>query len=317
MMKRMAIRMVYWMHMNINNKLFLYLALGVFLLGESLFPVDALAAVKDSDFDGLTDESEQAAYMTNPFVSDTDGDGILDGAEVIAGTNPLDAASSQLTELAKPDPGILGEETKFSWYLGRASGIFAFIMLTLVTCFGLLISSRFMTKLFLPATIYETHRFLSFTALLAVIVHATSFLFDDFFRLSLSEALVPFLLTRDFQSALGFDIGKTVALGIIGLYFMMLLILTSQFRSKMSPKLWRTTHYTSFVAYLLFIGHGVMSGSDSREWWMQGIYIASGVSVFGLILFRIVFRNIVPKWRASRVAVPTETTPTPTNFASN
>ncbi len=273
--------------------LFLLWCAGTF--GMGLFAIPLQAAVKDSDSDGLSDVAEQTVYMTDPLVADTDGDGISDGAEVLAGTNPLDAMSSQLALLAQPDPGILGSPVKMSWYLGRASGILAFILLTLVSCFGLLMSSRVMTKLFLPATTYETHRFLSFASVLAVIVHATSFFFDDFFHLSFVEAVVPFLLHREYQSALGFDIGKTVGLGIIGLYFMILLILTSEFRAKMSLRLWRATHYTSFIAYILFILHGFASGTDSREWWMQAIYIVSAVSVFILILFRIFSRNQFPK----------------------
>lgn len=287
------------------NKKTLFLFVSIVLLGGSLCPLLGEAATQDSDFDGLADEAEQTLYMTDAFVADTDADGILDGAEVIAETNPLDASNSQLATLTQPDPGILGDSKMFAWYLGRSSGIFAFILLTLVICFGLLISSRFMTKLFLPATIYDTHRFLSFMAVIAVFVHGTSFLFDDFFRLSLAEALVPFLLEREYASALGFDIGKTVGIGIVALYFLLLLVLTSEFRSKMSPKLWRATHYTSFVAYLLFIGHGIMSGSDSKEWWMQAIYAVSAISVFGLILFRVVFRNIIPKMKATRAEAVT------------
>lgn len=287
-----------------NKKNFLFVMM-VIVFASSLFSERAFSAVKDSDFDGLSDVAEQTVYRTDPLVADTDGDGISDGGEVLALTNPLDSGDSSLVTLAEPDPGILGSPVKMSWYLGRASGILAFILLTLVSCFGLLMSTRVMTKLFLPATIYETHRFLSFASVLAVIVHATSFFFDDFFHLSFVEAVVPFLLQREYQSALGFDIGKGVGLGIIGLYFMILLILTSEFRAKMSLRLWRATHYTSFIAYLLFIGHGFTSGTDSREWWMQAIYIVSAVSVFILILFRIFSRNTLPKKSVPQsVAVP-------------
>jgi hypothetical protein len=290
--------------MNKKNVISLSLFLIAFAVAGAFFVRPAFAVVKDSDADGLSDEAERTVYGTNPLVVDTDGDGISDGAEILAGTNPLDSMSSQLAELALPDPGILGSPVKFSWYLGRASGILAFILLTLVTCFGLLMSSRVMTKYLLPATIYEMHRFLSFASLLAVFVHATSFFFDEFFHLSFVEAVIPFFLQREYQSVLGFDIGKTMGLGIIALYLMLLLILTSEFRAKMSLRLWRVTHYTSFIAYLLFILHGFASGTDSREWWMQAIYIASAVSVFILILFRIFSRSAFPKKAVASAVAP-------------
>ena len=47
----------------------------------------------DSDGDGLSDEQESSYYGTNPNNPDTDSDGILDGAEVNNGTNPLDPNS--------------------------------------------------------------------------------------------------------------------------------------------------------------------------------------------------------------------------------
>ena len=43
----------------------------------------------DSDGDGLTDAMELLVYKTNPHLSDTSGDGMLDGWKVVWGLNPL------------------------------------------------------------------------------------------------------------------------------------------------------------------------------------------------------------------------------------
>ena len=58
----------------------------------------------DSDNDSLTDYQEvawdddetdySAGLDTNPLNSDTDGDGVIDGTESLAGTNPLDDMSA-------------------------------------------------------------------------------------------------------------------------------------------------------------------------------------------------------------------------------
>jgi hypothetical protein len=49
----------------------------------------------DPDGDGLTGVAdERRTYGTDPFLADTDGDGALDGAEVTAGSDPLDPLST-------------------------------------------------------------------------------------------------------------------------------------------------------------------------------------------------------------------------------
>ena len=47
--------------------------------------------VVDTDGDGLTDGEEIWGYQTDPAAADTDGDGIDDLAEILAGTNPVNA----------------------------------------------------------------------------------------------------------------------------------------------------------------------------------------------------------------------------------
>ncbi len=47
-----------------------------------------LSEQADTDKDGLLDVDETGAYGTSPYLEDTDGDNINDGAEVRAGTDP-------------------------------------------------------------------------------------------------------------------------------------------------------------------------------------------------------------------------------------
>ncbi|MCX6355503.1 MAG: beta-propeller fold lactonase family protein [Candidatus Aureabacteria bacterium] len=55
-------------------------------------PISILTA-KDSDHDRLSDWEEITLYHTDPYNRDTDGDGFIDGAEVEAGSDPLDPKS--------------------------------------------------------------------------------------------------------------------------------------------------------------------------------------------------------------------------------
>ena len=64
---------------------------GLGNIDEIQLGTDALLA--DSDSDGLTDFEEVQTYATDPLAWDSDGDTISDGAEVLAGTDPNDAAS--------------------------------------------------------------------------------------------------------------------------------------------------------------------------------------------------------------------------------
>lgn len=269
----------------------------------SVSPV--FAEVKDTDADGLTDEGEMTIYRTDPGRADTDGDAVADGDEVLAGSDPLDAAVIPTIGLPISDPGILGESSKSAWYLTRASGILAFILLSLSSAFGLVMSSRALTRVVPGAEAYEWHRSLSLASVAAVFLHAGSLFFESFLNLSFAEIFVPFLFDRaGLASASGFPLRVPIGFGVTAFYLALILVLTAEFRTKLPPRLWRVVHYASFVAYPLFVAHGFMSGSDSGEWWMRAIYAVSVVLVGSLVSIRVWSRNIRPLFRRSRPDTP-------------
>ncbi|NTW14716.1 MAG: hypothetical protein HGA31_06875 [Candidatus Moranbacteria bacterium] len=261
----------------------------------------ATAAVKDTDVDGLTDEGEINIYHTDINNPDTDTDGVSDGQEILNGTDPLNAGLIIPQEENFTDPGIFGKPEQFPWYLARAAGILAFILLSASTIFGLVISSRAFIKIVPGVDAFEFHRTLSFASVIAVILHFTSLFFDQYFRLTPAEALVPFLFSRTgIVASAGYDIRIPLALGVIAFYLVIVLVLTAEFRAKMAPNMWRIIHYVSFTAYPLFLLHGFMSGTDSKEGWMRAIYILSVALVASLIIVRIVFRTLIPAIRRVR-----------------
>jgi hypothetical protein len=75
--------------------------------GNLALPVTRTVSVvldpsRDEDGDGVTNGAETSAG-TNPYQGDSDSDGVSDGAEVAAGTNPNDSASAPNLPIAVAD----------------------------------------------------------------------------------------------------------------------------------------------------------------------------------------------------------------------
>ncbi len=68
-------------------------------------------AFLDTDKDGIADYDELNLYATNPFSADSDGDGFIDGSEIIKGYNPNDARAETLVAYESPrENGIVRED---------------------------------------------------------------------------------------------------------------------------------------------------------------------------------------------------------------
>ncbi|NMB70421.1 hypothetical protein GYA27_04480 [candidate division WWE3 bacterium] len=266
---------------------------------------------KDTDFDGITDKAELEKYKTDPFNADTDGDSILDYQEVVDGSDPLNPKSNIIAHEEETTKFLPAGGIPTFWYIGRIAGISAFIMFTFVVIFGLLMTSKFLLKyrIISAPDALETHSFnATFIALTLVIIHFSSFLFDDVLHMTLKEALIPFALVRpDLRSAVGLELGMPIALGIFALYVSLILVATSRLKNKLiSAKNWRKVHYLSFLFYLLFMVHAILAGTDSTEWWMITIYASSGITVTVLILLRIFGKKyFINSIRATAKPIPT------------
>lgn len=71
-------------------------------------------ASKDSDGDGISDYDEINIYGTDPFSADTDGDGYVDGAEILAGYDPKNSSSNAIVAYQDPKNSGVVDKSLFA-----------------------------------------------------------------------------------------------------------------------------------------------------------------------------------------------------------
>ena len=151
---------------------------------------------------------------------------------------------------------VLGLDGPVMWYLNRSTGVVTIVLLTITTVLGVLAIGgrpagrlpRFVTQAF--------HRNVALLALLLLVAHLVTAVLDEFVEIKWYEAFVPFV--GSFEPL-------WIGFGAIAVDLMIIVILTSLFRTRMKHNLWRGIHITAYVMWGLAIGHGIGVGTDMTE----------------------------------------------------
>lgn len=257
-----------------------FIMLGAFTLPHSIFAqtVSYPSPPKDSDYDGLTDQGEIQVYGSDPQNPDSDNDGYLDGAEVLANTSPTDANSPSSTDETIVSTNEV--EIPWPWYISRASAIAAYLLLFLLIISGILIKTSIAFRFLSPTTAWVNHRLIALSLSFTVLIHISSLLFDKYAKFTVADLLIPF--STNFKPLY-------VALGIIGLYLLIIIMISSIYYIDKHPKIWRRLHYLTYPLFILIAFHGFFAGTDSGTALMQIIYLSTGIISGLLMLYRIYF----------------------------
>lgn len=227
--------------------------------------------VVDGDLDGLTDKGELQLYKTDPKDPDSDDDGFLDGVEVIHEADPLDNKDPLLKKFHETVPDMSTERAPLSWYMSRATGMVAYALLWLVIFFGLAFRNPLLKKFIAPIYKLDMHVHLSLLTFVFVISHGTVLMFDTFMHFSLVDVFVPFAADPDMINT------PAVAWGIIGLYILFILIVTSLLRARLPQKMWRWLHFLHVALFGLIVAHVLMIGTDFQAGLSRNIFLVSVV----------------------------------------
>lgn len=164
------------------------------------------------------------------------------------------------------------------WYLTRAAGFVAFVLLWLSVCIGLLQSGGFFRGITSPLANLDLHAYASVASLYATTFHVVILLFDRYVTFTLAELLIPF--HSKFEPAL-------VGLGSLAFYIALGVTVTTYLRAKLRPLLWRAVHLTSLAAFGLALAHGALLGTDTGSPMASFLYRFCGLSVLVLAGYRL------------------------------
>lgn len=170
---------------------------------------------------------------------------------------------------------------QFWWYATRASGIVAWALLAAAVLFGLVVRTKVGAAPARPPWWLDLHRFLGGVATVFTFVHLGTLVADSYVRFTLVDLLVP--------GASAWRPGA-VALGVVGLWLLLAVEVTSLFQKKLPRKLWRWVHVTSLPLYWLATFHFLAAGTDAHS-----RPAAIGIiAVSGVVLFFSLTRALLP-----------------------
>jgi sulfoxide reductase heme-binding subunit YedZ len=141
------------------------------------------------------------------------------------------------------------------WYVARASGLVAWALLAGSVVWGLLMTSKIMRRRVKNSWLLDLHRWLGGLALVFTGIHVAAILMDSYVHFGLASLLVPFAASWH---------PVAVAWGVVSLYLLASVEVTSLVRNHLSHRLWKRVHFLSLPLFVLSTIHGLSAGIDGR-----------------------------------------------------
>ncbi|MEI7619309.1 MAG: ferric reductase-like transmembrane domain-containing protein [Actinomycetota bacterium] len=147
------------------------------------------------------------------------------------------------------------------WYLSRGSGIVAWVMLAATNLWGILLVTRMLKPVDRPAWLLDLHRWLAALTVITTAVHLGGLVADNYAHFGWREIALPQACHRECWPS-GASKAAAVTWGVIALYIIIVVQVSSLMMRKLPRKVWHGIHLLSYVAFFMATVHAVMAGTD-------------------------------------------------------
>jgi sulfoxide reductase heme-binding subunit YedZ len=168
--------------------------------------------------------------------------------------------------------------TQILWFTTRGAGVVSLILFSAVACLGLLAVARTQSVRWPRFLTVELHRNLALLSVVFLGIHIVTAIIDPFTKLGLGAALVP--LASSYRPL-------PVAFGVVSVYLVLAVIVTSLLRERIGHRVWRAVHWASYLSWPLAVEHTLTSGSDGFSIWLLAVQGACILAVSLALVWRL------------------------------
>lgn len=164
------------------------------------------------------------------------------------------------------------------WFVGRGTGVVAFVALSLTLLLGILTRSGRDLAGLGRYGLHELHRTTALTAIALLAAHVGTLVLDPVSGVAAAGAAVPF--TSTYAPA-------WVGLGTVATYLIAVGALTGYLRSRLTPRGFSVLHAVGYAAWPLAALHFLGAGTDGRSSWALSLVAACTLPLLLAIAWRL------------------------------
>jgi hypothetical protein len=164
------------------------------------------------------------------------------------------------------------------WFVTRATGLIALVLLTGTVVLGIMTSVRFAGPAWPRFVTVSLHRNLSLLTITFTGLHVLTTVTDPFASISVVSAVVPF--TSGYRRI-------WLGLGAVAFDLLLAVLVTSLLRTRIGPRAWRVVHWAGYACWPVALVHGLGTGTDGAARWVLAITAVCALAVVSAGVWRL------------------------------
>jgi DMSO/TMAO reductase YedYZ heme-binding membrane subunit len=165
------------------------------------------------------------------------------------------------------------------WWLSRAAGMVASILLVASLVWGVLVATRALKPVDRPAWLLAMHRWFSALACVGVAIHVLALVADNYVYFGWREIFIP--------QASGWK-RTPVTLGVVAMYLLIAVQGTSLIMKRLPRRSWKFIHYFSYAMVWLSVVHAALAGTDVSNRLYQAVALVLTITAVTAAVIRVV-----------------------------